>query len=44
MNHDNPDSKLPVPVPELELDENSPETSLGSLHHYLALSFSLPER
>ena len=40
MNHDNPDSKLPVP----ELDENSPETSFSSLHHYLALSFSLPER
>ena len=40
MNHDEPDSKLLVPV----LDENSPDTSGGSLSHYMALSFSLPER
>ncbi len=34
------DSKLPVSV----LDESSPETYLDKLNHYLALSFSLPER
>lgn len=38
MNHDDPDSKLPV------LSENNPETYLDRLNHYLALSFSLPER
>lgn len=40
MKHDDPDSKLPVPV----LDENNPDTYLDRLNHYLALSFSLPER
>lgn len=40
MKHDDPDSKLPVPV----LDENNSVTYLDRLNHYLALSFSLPER
>ena len=40
MQHDNHDSKLPVPV----LDKSNPETYLDRLNHYLALSFSLPER
>ncbi|PCI77241.1 MAG: hypothetical protein COB20_08505 [SAR86 cluster bacterium] len=40
MKHDDPDSKLPVPT----LCENNPETYLDGLNHYLALSFSLPER
>jgi len=40
MKRDDPDSKLPVPV----LGEKIPDTSLGKLNHYLALSFSLPER
>ena len=40
MNHDDSDSKLPVPV----FDEINPDTYLDRLNHYLALSFSLPER
>ena len=40
MNHDDSDSKLSVPV----FDEINPDTYLDRLNHYLALSFSLPER
>ena len=40
MNHDDSDSKLPVPV----FDEINPDTYLDRLNHYLALSYSLPER
>jgi len=40
MKHDDPDPKLPAPV----LIESSPETYLDKLNHYLALSFSFPER
>jgi len=40
MKRDDPDSKLPVPV----LGEKIPGTSGNKLNHYLALSFSLPER
>jgi len=40
MKHDAANSKLPVPV----LGENDPHTYLDKLNHYLALSFSLPER
>lgn len=40
MTHPDPESKLPVPV----LTENNPQTYLDTLNHYLALSFSLPER
>tara|TARA_B110000259_G_scaffold160460_1_gene184012 strand:+ start:42 stop:494 length:453 start_codon:yes stop_codon:yes gene_type:complete len=40
MKHNDPDSKLPMVV----LAENSPDTSGDKLNHYLALSFSLPER
>ena len=40
MKHNDPDSKLPM----LVLAENSPDTSGDKLNHYLALSFSLPER
>lgn len=41
MNSEEPDSKLPMPVIE---QDSSPETYLDRLHHYLSLSFSLPER
>jgi hypothetical protein len=40
MKHNDPDSKLPVPM----LDENNLDTYLDRLNHYLARSFSLPER
>jgi len=41
MKHDDPESKLPVPVLR---DDSSSLTYLDRLNHYLALSFSLPER
>lgn len=40
MKHDDPDSNLPVPM----LSTDNPQTYLDRLNHYLALSFSLPER
>ncbi|MBL4581926.1 MAG: hypothetical protein JKY29_08920 [Gammaproteobacteria bacterium] len=40
MKHEDSDSKLPA----LALDENNSQTYLDRLSHYLALSFSLPER
>ena len=41
MESEDPRTQLPMPVPDKEI---STETYLDRLHHYLLLSFSLPER